>query len=186
MNSFKFEARGPQGVAVSARIVDKIRLSTHLPSAASVVRDAIDENPLLLPFDDPPVHGRGIGFALVRPNSRPARRVVIPQGQLKISDPALAAKGREMQFGAVMVPELKLDETPLKDSLEALQVIVEKQTNDKITPNFILQDPKGNLAGVKITLVLKNTPANAVLQYMLDQAGAKARHEEHAIVISPK
>lgn len=105
---------------------------------------------------------------------------------MKISGPALAAKGREMQFGAVMVPELKLDETPLKDSLEALQVIVEKQSNDKITPNFILQDPKGNLAGVKITLVLKNTPANPVLQYMLDQAGAKARHEEHAIVISPK
>jgi hypothetical protein len=38
---------------------------------------------------------------------------------------------------------------------------------------------------VKITLVLKNTPAKAVLQYILDQARAKARHDEHAIVITP-
>lgn len=106
-------------------------------------------------------------------------------GQLKITGPALAAKGREEKFGAVMVPELKLDQAPLKDSLEALQIIVEKQSNDKVTPNFILQDPKDVLSGVKITLVLKNTPAKAVLQYILDQAGAKARHDEHAIVIMP-
>lgn len=106
-------------------------------------------------------------------------------GQLKITAPALAAKGREAKFAAVMIPELKLDQAPFKDSLEALQVIVEKQSNDKVTPNFVIQDPKETLSGVKITLVLKNTPAKAVLQYILDQAGAKARHDEHAIVITP-
>jgi tetratricopeptide (TPR) repeat protein len=133
---------------------------------------------------DPEAARKAYADALkANPNHAHAR---YSMGQLKINGPALAAKGREMQFGAVMVPELKLDEAPLKDSLEALQVIVEKQSKDKVTPNFILQDPKGNLAGVKITLVLKNTPAKAVLHYMLDQAGAKARHDEHAIVISPK
>ena len=106
-------------------------------------------------------------------------------GQLKITGPALAAKGREMKFGAIMIPELKLDEAPLKDSLEALQVLVEKASEDKITPNFILQDPQGALSDVKITLVLKNTPAKAALQYILEMAGAKARHDEHAIIIAP-
>jgi tetratricopeptide (TPR) repeat protein len=106
-------------------------------------------------------------------------------GQLKLSAPAMAAKGREAKFGAVMVPGLKLDHASLKEALEALQVIVEKQTNGEVAPNFILQDPKEALAGAKITLVLKNTPAKAVLQYILDQAGAKARHDEHAIVITP-
>jgi tetratricopeptide (TPR) repeat protein len=106
-------------------------------------------------------------------------------GQLKITAPALAAKGREAKFGSVIVPELKLDEAPLKDSLEALQVIVEKQSKEQVTPNFIVQDPKAALSTVKISLVLKNTPAKAVLQYILDQAGAKARHDEHAIVIAP-
>ena len=84
-----------------------------------------------------------------------------------------------------MIPELKLDQAPFKDSLEALQLIVEKQSNEKVTPNFVIQDPKNVLSEAKITLVLKNTPAKAVLQYILDQAGAKARHDEHAIVIMP-
>lgn len=106
-------------------------------------------------------------------------------GQLKITAPALAAKGREAKFSSVMIPELKLDEAPLKDSLEALQVIIEKQSKEQVIPNFIIQDPKASLSTVKISLVLKNTPAKAVLQYILDQAGAKARHDEHAIVIAP-
>jgi tetratricopeptide (TPR) repeat protein len=106
-------------------------------------------------------------------------------GQLKITAPALAAKGREAKFGAVMIPEIKLDQAPFKDSLEALQVMVEKQSNEKVTPNFVIQDSKEVLSGTKITLVLKNTPAKAVLQYILEQAGAKARHDEHAIVVTP-
>lgn len=132
---------------------------------------------------DPEAARKAYTDALLANPSHPHARYSL--GQLKITGPALAAKGREAKFGAVMIPELKLDQAPFKDSLEALQVIVEKQSNEKVTPNFIVQDPKETLSGVKITLVLKNTPAKAVLQYILDQAGAKARHDEHAIVITP-
>ncbi len=107
-------------------------------------------------------------------------------GQLKITGPAMAARGREAKFGAVMVPEFKLDQAPFKESLDALQLIIEKQSKGEVAPNFIVQDPKAVLSAAKITLVLKNAPAKAVLQYVLDQAGAKARHDEHAIVITPK
>jgi hypothetical protein len=58
--------------------------------------------------------------------------------------------------------------------------------SQQVMTNFILQDPKNALAEAKITLVLKNTPARGVLQYLLAQANAKARYDEHAIVIMPK
>jgi tetratricopeptide (TPR) repeat protein len=107
-------------------------------------------------------------------------------GQLKINFNSIAAKGREAKFGTVLVPEIKFDQATLKESLDALQNIVEKQSKDAVTPNFIIQDPKNSLAKASITLVLKNTPARAVLQYLLDQAGAKARYDEHAIVITSR
>ena len=118
----------------------------------------------------------------VNPNHANARYSL---GQLKLTSATIAAKGREAKFGAVMVPEFKLDQATLKESLDALQIIVEKQSNEEVTPNFIVQDPKNALADAKITLVLKNTPAKGVLQYLLEQAGAKARYDEHAIVILP-
>lgn len=107
-------------------------------------------------------------------------------GQLKTNYASIAAKGREAKFGAVMVPEIKLEEASLKESLAALQIVVEKQSKDEVSPNFIVQDPKGALANGKVSLVLKNTPAKGVLKYILDQAGAKARYDEHAIVIMPQ
>lgn len=107
-------------------------------------------------------------------------------GQLKVTSGALAAKGRETKFGAVVVPEFQISEASLQESLEALSTIVEKQSNESVAPNFIVQDPQGELAGRKITLNLKSMPAGGVMKYLLDQAGAKARYDEHAIVILPK
>ena len=107
-------------------------------------------------------------------------------GQLKLNSGAIAAKGREAKFGAVMIPEFKLDGATLQESLAALQIIVEKQSKDQVTPNFVIEDPKNQLAAAKITLSLKAMPAKAVMQYLMQQAGAKARYDEHAVVIAPK
>ncbi|HSP42383.1 MAG TPA: tetratricopeptide repeat protein [Luteolibacter sp.] len=107
-------------------------------------------------------------------------------GQLKINSGSIAAKGREAKFGAVEVPEYKLDEASLSDALAALQQIVRTESKGEVTPNFIVQDPKNTLAEAKITLVLQKVPAKAVLHYVLEQTGAKARHDEHAIVITPR
>ena len=119
----------------------------------------------------------------VNPNHAHARYSL---GQLKLNAARIAAKGREVKFGDVVVPEFKLDEATLAEALEALQLIVEKESNGEVAPNFIVHDPQRALADVKITLVLRKVPARAVLQYVLDQARAKARHDEHAIVISPQ
>lgn len=107
-------------------------------------------------------------------------------GQLKINSAAIATKGREAKFGAVVIPEFRLDAATLQESLEVFRVLIEKQSKDQVTPNFVIQDPQQQLAQVKISLNLKSMPAKGVLQYLLAQAGAKARYDEHAIVIIPK
>lgn len=107
-------------------------------------------------------------------------------GELKLHGASIAAKGREAKFGAVIIPEFKLDGATLQESLDALGIIVAKQSKEQVSPNFIVQDAQNQLSAAKITLNLKSMPARAVMQYLLDQSGAKARYDEHAIVIVPK
>jgi len=107
-------------------------------------------------------------------------------GQLQLNAPAIAAHGRETKFGVVVIPTFQLDAATLQESLDALRLMVEKQSKDTVTPNFVIQDPKKQLAAAKITLNLKSLPAKGVLQYLMEAAGARARYDEHAIVITPK
>jgi len=105
--------------------------------------------------------------------------------ELNRTAPRVAAKGREAKFGAVMLPQIQFTDAELADALVALGQMVEKESKGGVTANFIVEDPRGKLAGKKITLQLKNLPAKAVLNYLLGQAGAKARFDEHAIVVQP-
>ncbi len=107
-------------------------------------------------------------------------------GQLKINSAGIAAKGREAKFGAVMIPVYQLDAASLQEALEGLSLIIEKQSKEEVTPNFVIEDPKGIFADRKITLNLKNMPARAVMKYITDQTGAKVRYDEHAVVIAPR
>lgn len=104
-------------------------------------------------------------------------------GQLKLNSPAIAAKGREAKFGAVMIPVFQLDQATLQEALDALSLIIEKQSKNEVIPNFVVEDPKKLLATQKISLNLKNTPSRGVLKYLLDQTNAKVRYDEHAVVI---
>lgn len=106
-------------------------------------------------------------------------------GQLKINGDSIAAKAREAKFGAVMIPVFQLDAASLQEALEAFSVNIEKESKQTVTPNFVIQDPKLVLADRKISLNLKNMPAKAIMKYLTDQTGAKARYDEHAIVITP-
>lgn len=117
------------------------------------------------------------------PNNANARYSI---GQLKLNSGAIAAQGREAKFGAVIIPVFQLDGASLQEALDALSLIIEKQSKDTVTPNFVIEDPKGLLASRKISLNLKNMPSKAVMKYVMDSASAKARYDEHAVVVSPK
>jgi len=107
-------------------------------------------------------------------------------GQVKIHGPALAVKAREAKFGAVIIPVFQLDQATLKEAIEALGSKIEKESKGEVIPNFVIEDPKGVLSTQKISLNLKSMPAGGVLKYLLDQAGAKVRFDEHAVAILPK
>ena len=118
----------------------------------------------------------------LEPNNPNARYSL---GQLKIHSAEIAARGREAKFGSVMVPLFQMDAVPLKEALDALAASMEKQSKGEVTPNFVVQDTKQILADRKITLNLKNMPSKAVMKYVLDQAGAKVKYDEHAVVVTP-
>lgn len=107
-------------------------------------------------------------------------------GQLKITSGAMAAKGREAKFGSVTIPVFRLSEASLQESLEAFSLLIEKESKEEMTPNFVIQDPKNLLAERKITLDLKNMPSRAIMKYLMDQTGSKARYDDHAVVITPR
>lgn len=119
----------------------------------------------------------------LEPNNPNAR---YSMGQLKIHSAEIAARGREAKFGSVMVPLFQMDGASLQEALDALGGSIEKQSKGEVTPNFIIQDPKLVLADRKITLNLKNMPSKAVMKYVMDQASARVRYDEHAVVVSPQ
>jgi len=105
--------------------------------------------------------------------------------QLELTKDDVIVKGRKAQFDKVIVPEVKFDGATFDEALTGISTLIAKESKNKLTPNFVLQDPNGKFTGTKITLNLKNLPASAVLSYILDQAKAKARYDEHAVVIMP-
>ncbi len=105
-------------------------------------------------------------------------------GQLKTSSGAIAAKGREAKFGAVLIPVFQLENASLQEALAAFGRIIEKESKEEVMPNFVIQDPKNVFENKKISLNLKSMPSQAVMKYLLDQAGAKARFDEYAVVIT--
>lgn len=165
---------------VAAALIAQASAQTPAPTAEALYR----QGQAAEKAGDPAAAQKAYSAALkANPNHANARYSL---GQLKLTSGAIAAKGREAKFGAVMIPEFKLDAATLQESLDALRIFVEKQSKDQVTPNFVIQDPKNQFAATKISLNLRLMPAKAVLQYLLEQSGAKARFDEHAIVISPK
>jgi tetratricopeptide (TPR) repeat protein len=107
-------------------------------------------------------------------------------GQVKINAVAIKSAGIEAKIGAVMIPDYKLDGDTVQDAIQALALGIEKATEEKIAPNFIIEDPKGKLSDVRISLQLKNVPVKAILDYIHAQASTRARYDEHAVVIMPR
>lgn len=171
-------------VLLAAAMLSQAPAQTASPTPAQTAEALYRQGQLAEKTGDPEAARTAYAEALkANPNHAQAR---FSLGQLKISAPTLISKGRENKFGAVTIPEYRLEAASLEESLAALSTIVEKQSKNQVTPNFIIQDPKGTLTEAKISLNLKAMPAKAVLQYVLEMANAKARFDEHAILIVPR
>ena len=49
----------------------------------------------------------------------------------------------------------------------------------------MIQDPADKFSDSSVTLTVKNLPAKAAFNMILQQAGAVAKYEEHAIIVKP-
>lgn len=106
--------------------------------------------------------------------------------EVRKNSASISAKGREAKFGSVTVAKLQLEGASLQEALDVISKQVGEQSKQQVAANFIIQDEKGAFANKQVSLKLANIPAKAALEYVLTQVGAKARFDEHAIVIIPR
>lgn len=106
-------------------------------------------------------------------------------GELQRNQGSVAARARIKKMGEYQLAEINFDDVSLSEALEALTMLVDKKAEGKFSPNFMVQDPSNKLADSRVNLSVKNVPAKAAFDMVLQQAGAVAKYEEHAIVVKP-
>lgn len=106
-------------------------------------------------------------------------------GQVKIHANSIRSGATEAKIGAVVIPVYQIEGASLQEAIDALSIGMDAATDGKISPNFIIKDPKDKLAEKRINLNLKNIPVSALLRYIHGIAGTKARYDRHAVVITP-
>lgn len=104
-------------------------------------------------------------------------------GQVKIEAGSIRSSATEAKIGGVKIPVYRIEEATVSEAISALGIAIEKASKNEVTPNFVIQDPKGKLAETKISMQLKNVPAKAILDYIHSQANTQARFDEHAVII---
>lgn len=104
---------------------------------------------------------------------------------LKQRGPQLAATVRKKKLAQVKIPKVDFEDTTVPDAIEALGILIEKETEGKFAPNFIVQDPQSLFDSRPLTMKLGTVPASVVLEYILRMGDAKVRYDEFAIVIRP-
>ncbi|MCW1883925.1 hypothetical protein OKA04_04245 [Luteolibacter flavescens] len=118
----------------------------------------------------------------LRPTYADARYQLL---ELKNRRTAIVARGRAKKLSEYTIDQVEFDRVELSEGLAALGIMVEKKSDKKFSPNFIVQDPSNKLGESLVTLQVKSVPANAVLDMLVKQVGAVVKYEEHAIIIRP-
>jgi hypothetical protein len=97
----------------------------------------------------------------------------------------LAATRRKQKLASIKIVKVDYEEVTLQEALEALSLMIDKQTEGKFAANFVIQDPGGHLDHRPVSLQLSNVPAHVVLKHLLTLADARERYDEYAIVVKP-
>lgn len=126
----------------------------------------------------------GVRAALaINPNHGPSYALRL---KLKSNGDRFKVENRKRQFKNVILPVVDIEEMTVSEALALLSKLIEKQTEDKFHPNFVITDRQGSLEEKVVTLQLKNIPASIALQYLLESAGATARYDQYATTIQPR
>ena len=123
------------------------------------------------------------GALTINPNHGPSYALAL---KLKKSGGSFKVKARERELAAVILPVVDFQDEPLSEALQILSELVEKTSEKKVYPNFVIQDRSGVLKDKEVTLNMKNVPAKVVLDYLMNIAGATAKFDQYAITIKPR
>ena len=85
----------------------------------------------------------------------------------------------------IIIPKVAFEQLTLGEALQTLTVQIQQYSDQKISPNFIIQDLDGQFENYRITLQLSNMPVNKLLQYVADQVRGGVHYHQHVIVIKP-
>ena len=144
------------------KIAEQAYSNGDVSGATEAIRSALEMNPK---------HGRSIALY---------RRIKTGGG-----DRAVLSL-RKRTFSKVIVPLVDLDEMDFRGALKMLSDAVEKESNDKVIPNFVVQDRNKVFENVSIDLKLKNVPAGEVLKHLLSEANATVSFGKYSTVIRPR
>jgi len=107
-------------------------------------------------------------------------------GEVKANSEDIKLGAVRTKIEEVTIPTYQIDGATIHEALEVLSLAMEKQSEGKITANFVVQDPKNSLESSKLSLQLKNVPVKAILKYITTQTNTQIRYDEYAVVISAK
>lgn len=105
--------------------------------------------------------------------------------QLSATVAKIKQQQREALFASTMIKEINFNKATLAEALEALDLFASEATDEKFTPNFVIQDPTGQLDEKKITLKMSNVPLSGILKYVTELTGTSIRYDAHATVFRP-
>lgn len=118
----------------------------------------------------------------INPQNGNARFRLLSMGEL---NKQARVKLREQRLAEIKLPVVDFEDFTLQESIEALSVMIEKASEETFIPNFVIADPTGELEGNLVTLKLRNIPASTALTYVLSQAKAQHKVDEHIVRIRP-
>lgn len=95
-------------------------------------------------------------------------------------------QARKKSFSRVMLKQIDFRDLELGLALETLNKLIMKETNDKVTPNFVIQDPSGTLKNKKVTLEVRNFPASEAIKFLMEATNATATYDEYSITVRPR
>ncbi len=90
---------------------------------------------------------------------------------------------RKRTVRGVVLPLIDIEDSSLRDALKVLSNAIEKASDDKVIPNFVIQDRKKLMDSARITMKLRSMPAGNVLDHILSEVNGYASYGKYSIEI---
>lgn len=89
------------------------------------------------------------------------------------------------QLDQLMVPKVEFRDASLGSALNFLKQAATKNSDGKVSVNFVVQLPEGQADTQTVTLSLANVPYSEVLKYLGEVAKVDFAYDKYAIVVKP-